>query len=235
MLEARNPQQIEPPADETAEESDSGEGRLGGPNGSLRGPPSALNGAGVEPASLRPGARSAPGAAMQASNSLITKTSPHDTSIGLLHGDPVYGPQRPAHLLRYGEQGTSNWNFDSLNDAPEADDPAETLITHLDNPEDNDDAASNTAVADNGYDDRIDELDPFENNNTTPWSTAGRNTPDSDWPEYHDDHRMYSGAHEPRNADFDALHLEEAGMPGEEAIDIYPDNPPIFSMHDKMD
>lgn len=241
VLEARNPQQTEPTADETAEESDSGEGRLGGPNGSLLGSSSALNGAGVDPANLHGGDGGA-GAGTQVSNSLITRTNQDSSSIGLLHGEPVYGPQRPAHLMRYGDQGSS-WNFDSLNDAPVADEAAETLMINIDNPED-DDAASTTAVMDNtgGYEygDRMEEdFNGFDNNPST-WSTAAPNTPagsDDGFAVYHDDHEVYSHAHGHQPAEFDALHLHDAdmvddGLADDPPVDIYPDLTPE---HDKMD
>ena len=243
VKEARNPQQTESATDDAAEESDSGEGRLGGPNGSLRGPPSALNGLGAGLANLRNGGDGGTaGAAAQVSSSLITRRSKQDGEggIGSLNGETIYGPQRPPHMMEYGNQGSESWTFDSL-DATEADRETETLITHVDDIDQgdgyqDDDALSTTAFGD----DRGDEMDfvSYQPPLTSASSTTGHNTPESgtDWI---DDHNMYS--HQ-EYGDLDTLHLDDAGEIGgaeEEDLpvtDIYP-GPPIFSPEhrEKMD
>ena len=189
------------------------------------------------------------GAGQQANSSQMTRTN----SIGELHGQPVFGPQRPAHLLEYGNQGTSGWSFANL-DATEADEGAERLMTNVDDHNDEDDAASTTAEMDPtgelGWASRMEEdFNGFEDeqdyNNHSAWSTAGRNSPVDDtlgWDNYQDDHRMYSDAHEDQDADFTALHLEDAGAIGGDSeqelptVEIYPAPPtPERMEHDKID
>lgn len=244
--EARNPQQVDNATEEAAEESDSGEGRLGGPNGSLLGSSSVSGAAGVGAVAgsrdrARDGGQPA-GAGQQADNTQMTRTN----SIGELNGQLVYGPQRPPHLLEYGDQGSS-WDFKTLDDAAEADDGAETLMHSVDDHND-DDAASTTAEMDNTGEEmwgpnRMGDFDDYEDTIEFNASSAGRTTPNEPWNNIYDDHSMYSSGRDYQDADgFTALHLEDAGGMGSdggesEAAEIYPDSPasPPPMEHDKMD
>ena len=246
VLESRNPRQPETAAEGTTEESDSGEGRLGGPSGS--GSSSALIGAGVGAANLHGGVGSlGPEAGTQAGSSLMTRTKLHENSLGELHGEPLYGPVRPPHSGEYGNKGAS-WTFAGLDE--DTNDDGERLIGTIDI-NDEDDAASTTAEMDatveGSFGGRMEtDFNEFEDaqelNNSSNWSTAGRNTPaDSTdgWDNQTDQHNLYSDAHEGQDADIHALHLENAGMMGGDdeeelpAVDIYPDPP--TPEHEKMD
>ena len=242
MIDSRNPPQPES-AEETAEESDSGEGKLGGPNGSLHGSSSALTGAGVGAVNLRGGAGSiGAGAQAQADSSLMTRQN----SLGELNGQPLFGPERPPHLREYGDQGSNSWSFDTLDNAGDANDEAGSLLNTVDG----DDAASTTAEMDttleDGYGSRM-QTDfegangGFSNERYCP--SAGRNSPaDGGYMIYHEDnHALYSTAHGGQDdADVHALHLEDAGWIGGgqdtdeemETVDIYPDPP---TPHEKSD
>ena len=209
---------------QAGDESDSGEGKLGGPNGlASRGPPSALNGAGVVLGGVG-------GAGAGVNNRQITRTS--DDSLGTLNGRALYGPQRPPEMMQYGNKGDA-WNFDGLNEQEQG---AETaLMSTMDVEED--DAASTTAVMDNAggfIDPRMEE----------DFDTAGQNTPADSDHEWHDDHTLYSAAHEHHEeADMGSLHLEDAGMIGGEmegvgdspVAEIYPPAAPYYSDHEKLD
>ncbi len=246
-MDARNPQSGE--NGHEAEESDSGEGLLGGPNGSFRGSSSALNGAGAGQTNLRNGASGSHGVGAQANNSLITRTisNHHQNAIGEIHGEAIYGPQRPPHMMEYGNQGAS-WNFSGLDGAADANDDAVTLIDNVAEQDDDDDAASTVALLDNDpfADREMDEWNGFEDNNNL--SSFAAPTPsgsdDGLQIDFADDHGMYSNAHEDYQDDLNptALHLESAGqIGGDELYDdpptavIYPDNLPELGKQDKMD
>ena len=230
VSEARNPQPAESANDETAEESDSGEGRLGGPNGSLLGSSSALTGAGVA-AGNRHAEDGGTGARQAAGNSLTTRTTVNE-----VNGLPVYGPERPPHLLEYGNQGTS-WNFDSLGAdvtmEAEADNAAGMPVDKVDS--DDDDAGSTKAEVDNdganGFDSRMEEdfgefADaPDYNSNMMSWS-AGQTTPVDSSFEWEDS--AFSNAHEQQSTGFNTLHLEDTSIAGDDelpSVNIYPDPP----------
>ncbi|KAK3718569.1 hypothetical protein LTR37_005073 [Vermiconidia calcicola] len=228
VMEARNPQQAEPAAEETAEESDSGEGRLGGPNGSLLGSSGGSIGAGVGAESRRAGSGLA-GVGLGAGSSLMTRTN----QVNEIEGAPVFGPKRPPHM-EYGHIAEPSWNFDGLSDAVEANGDAERLIDNVNSVNaDDDDAASTTAEMGNMGDDDFarsmdEEFSSFENTGGSNWSTAGYTTPVEDSFGTYDDHHLYSSAHEHQD---DTLHLEDAGLIGQheendpETVHIYPGPP----------
>ena len=150
--------------------------------------------------------------------------------INEIQGSPVYGPARPPYMLEYGNQGAPQWNFDGINTATaesEADDAVGRLINNVD--DEDDDAGSTTAEMDTtddyAFESRMDDVGFSDAQEFNDWS-AGHNTPNSTagW-DNHDDHGMYSDAHEQQ----DVLHLEDAGMTGEEdefpTVNIYPDPP----------
>ena len=249
VTEARNPTQ--PESGEEGEEPESGEGKLGGPTSSLRGSSSALVGAGAGTnGSLRNTANGSTGAG----NSLTMKqttTSQSDgdkssTSLGTLNGKPVMGPERPPHL-QYGTQGSS-WGFEALDQQHEADEGAtDRLLGSLETGDVDDDADSTVANQDNdsAFEDGSDwpmhgssshfqdAADGFNTRGSSGF--AGANTPIDDgmsmdhgtYNDYeYDDHTLYSDAHAHQDADMETLHLEDAGMTGDEsgsplAHDIY--------------
>lgn len=237
VLDARNPP--ETAGDEMTDGLESGEGKLGGPNGCL-GSSSALIGAGAGVASLRGGSGGA-GAGTPASNSLMWKTSLGEHAIGVINGAPVYGPRRPVEL----PGSTAEWSFSNLDN--DTADNAQTLLQHADSPQQgleiySDDAASTTAEMDNndeyayGYD------GAHELGTNSHWSTAGRNTPidsDDDLASWRAD--MYPDAHDNQDADLGVLHLEDAGRIGDELYEdaptanIYPSELPATMDRDKMD
>lgn len=217
VVDFRNPA----PTDETAEESDSGEGRLGGPNGSLlsSGSSSGLTGAGAAAAGSL-GNLASGSSALGAGRSLTTRTGTEQSSGRQVEGGVVYGPVRPPHL-RYGNQGTVGWGFGNLNEDQRAGDAAGSLMNNVDNENDNDDGdASSTAHMD--WEDAPSSLE------------AGRGTPVHSSPALaddleRDDHAVYSSAHEDLG---DVLHLEDAGTTGafdyeeeETPVDVYPGLP----------
>lgn len=219
-------------ATEDAEESDSGEGKLGGPDpSSIRlGSSSNFNGAGVGAANR--GGSGGTGAGNSLSRKLTTMRNDEDEGIGMdddgdaspigtLHGKPLYGPQRPAHLREYGEQGTASWGFDGLDNQADGSD-AEMLLDKLEN---NDDNASTAAELDSNMGDSRMNDDFYQDATEHPHSSPiGWNDPNEEWnyDGYNDDHTLYSGAHDPES--LDALHLEDAGTMGggqsPEAVDI---------------
>ena len=225
VQESCNPTQTESAAEETAEESDSGEGKLGGPIGSLQSSSGSAIGAGAAASTLSraSGGGISAGAGAQAGSSLMTKTN------------------------EYGVQG-AKWNFDILKDAPAAvDEDAEGLMNDV--VEGNDDAAGSTTAEVDGQDDRMDEewggyedtAEEFQN--PSPWSSAARNSPVDgvDWAvDYRDDHGAYSHGYEDQGEELSALHLEDAGtigqepVPEPETVDVYPD-PPTPGRHDMLD
>lgn len=148
----------------------------------------------------------------------------------------MYGPQRPPAMLQYGNKGdTGGWNFDNLNDQA----PGTALMNTMD-VEDNEDAASTTAVLDSttggGF-----IIDRMEED----FDSRGQNTP-AESPNWVDDHTFYSSAHEQQDeADMDSLHLEDTGRIGSFEVDdpvaeIYPEETPLLfspseNEHEKMD
>jgi hypothetical protein len=149
----------------------------------------------------------------------MTKTTQDESPVHEVDGTPVvFGPQRPPYLLEYGNQGNSGWGFDGL-DAQVTDDAAGALMSNVD------DGDADSMGANMDVDEEAGWQDAQEFGASS--MSAGRGTPvDSSpgWPV--DDHAVYSSAHE----DFgDVLHLEDAGMTGEEeengTVDIHPDPP----------
>lgn len=241
--------------DDAGEDSDSGEGRLGGPNGFLRGPSSAGTGAGVAEngmESLRSEVGSGGvGAGAQVNNSLtMTRTTSSEHAIGDVGGLPIYGPQRPPS---YGNQGGS-WGFGALGSGGasgiEVDGGVQTLVQSVEGGRDidltgdnDDDAASTEAIRD------TDDLMFEDASEHQP--TAGQNSPPENWDDfqpddYQDDHRMYAGGRgaEDQDAGIDALHLEDAGAIGSAEMDYDEEMPPLDSspptpphsgMHEKLD
>ncbi|KAK4546584.1 hypothetical protein LTR36_001801 [Oleoguttula mirabilis] len=227
-------------AGEDPEESDSGEGRLGGPTSLLRGSSSALVAAGAGTnASLR---SIASGGAPGAGNSLTTKemtmtgqNDGDDGSLGTLNGKRVIGPHRPPHL-QYGSQGAPSWNFDELDQPTQTDgSPTERLLGGMVDPDADADVDSTAAEADSavGMDDdyqRSDVADEEYNNRDS--SGYGRansraNSPsDTAMAGYLDDHSLYSDAHDHQNPEMDTMHVEDSGTTGAD-----PDSPPAYELH----
>lgn len=240
VLQSRNPDQHETAGEETTEESDAGEGQLGGPNGSLLGSSSALTGAGVGRAALTNGAGGrVAGAGTQANSNQITRTNSH--SIGMVNGQPVYGPQRPSQgQLKYGDQGTP-WNWAGIDGA----DYGTEALTNSINMSD-DDAKSTVAEADDSAETSLRDdiaIDPLLSSQS---SGVGHNTPlgsEAGWAsDYDDDQAKYMDGLRGRDDSGDALHLHDAGMTeaiGDEhplTVDIHLTSPPpTFTEHDKME
>ena len=217
VLEFRNP----PAADEAepAEESDSGEGRLGDPNGSLsKGSSSGLTGAAV---GARPNGASL-GADQRAGNSLMTSSANQTIEV---EGTPVqYGPILPPHMRakykQYGDQGSSSWNFNTLETETAVADPDDAAGNLMDNVDDDGDADS--------MGNNMDWEDANEYS-SMPGLSAGHNSPIHSSPilnDGFDDHAMYSSTHEHLD---NALHLEDAGTFAQEGdpetVEIHPDPP----------
>lgn len=231
--EERNPHQTEGSVDEMAEESDSGEGKLGGPNGSLLGSSSGSTGAGVGAGNRAAGAGGT-GAGRSAGSSLTTRMS-----------ETIFGPQRPSSdqmLLGYGTQGNQSWGFGNLDNDAAAHDDAARLMENMD---DHDETGSTTVEMDTSADFNADRADDFDSYQDVPgmnqFSSVGRSSPvDNGWNLY-DQHEMYSDAHNFQQEDDDLpdLHVENAGNAAEDdppAVDIHPDPPsPERMEHDKMD
>ncbi|KAK3676083.1 hypothetical protein LTR78_003833 [Recurvomyces mirabilis] len=126
----RNPPEI---GDATeADDEESGEGKLGGLTPSLHGSSSALVVAGADKTTSGKGLNTAGSGSRGVGSSLMTRMSNEgseesESSLGMLDGKPLSGPQRPPHL-QYGSQG-NNWSFDAIGSesaqpATEADDSA---------------------------------------------------------------------------------------------------------------
>ena len=167
------------------------------------------------------------GASTGAGSLPTTKTS---SPVREVDGLPVFGPARPPHMLEYGNQGSTSWGFDGLLQSgadvtaeAEANDAADRLMDNVDandNDEEGDDASSTRAEMDTSADFGGNEEfgaytdAPEYGTHTQDWS-AGRNTPVDSPSAWYDDHAAYSTAHEHQDADFTALHLEDAGMTGQ--------------------
>ncbi|KAK5174694.1 uncharacterized protein LTR77_001776 [Saxophila tyrrhenica] len=213
----------EPPADD-AEESDAGEGRLGGPNGFSRGPSSAGTGAGA--GSLRSGGASGGAGARAGGRALMKKDSESSgaTGMGTINGQQLYGPERPPV--------GADWTFNNLDRSGGGEEGASmSLMQSVEGPdltpEDDDDAASTTAQMDEDGGNASPRLwnqdDEFEDASDTPYpgwapSSATRTTPIDEIsppayssPPYElDDHNLYTSG----RGNLDSLHLNDTGMTG---------------------
>jgi hypothetical protein len=127
-------------------------------------------------------------------------------------------------MLAYGNQGNAGWGFDALY-SPDADDAAGALMTNVET----EDGDADSTVAEGGdgpyeLDAHMSDGSPWEDAQEFSGLSAGRGTPVHSSP--YDDHAVYSEAHETQFDD--VLHLENAGMTGEEdgtPVEIYPDPP----------
>ncbi|KAK5127993.1 hypothetical protein LTR85_005110 [Meristemomyces frigidus] len=225
---------------EDADESESGEGKLGGPTSSLRGSSSALvaAGAGTNGSVRNPGDGGPTGAGNSLTTRETTMTDQSDAGNGLLgtlNGKRVIGPQRPPHL-QFGSQGSPSWGFDVLAQPAEADErDTDRLIEDLDDGGDGD-ADSTVAEADAERDSALGDDHDYQNepyaadedyNTLNSSGYGGANTPiDTEMGNFEDDHALYSGAHEQHGPEMGALHLEDAGMIGAD-----PDSPPAHEIH----
>lgn len=221
--EARNPvapTDSQANDDTAAEESDSGEGRLGGrANGSLRSS-GGWNGAGAGANSARGGSGGISGARQGAGSSLMTKGE-----TGTSEGEPgklFYGPERPPHMREYGDQGSAEWNWGAIDrgvvtgDEDAASD-AGSMHANVDQDDDGDQFMGNNLLDDTPP--PLEPPDPFGN------SPAGAGTPNADAAssmDYNDDHALYSTGREYEDEyDHDGvLHLENAGSMGADAESI---------------
>lgn len=210
VADFRNPPQQNASADE-AEESDSGEGRLGDPSSTLRGSSSNSTGAGVAATTglqlqaqttLQGAGNGSTG--QQAGQNLKSRTLGTSDDEGISMDD---GPRQ------YGNIGTSSWSFDALGHDKNADSDAEMLLDRLDG-----DADSTVAEQDSDTDANWNNMedDGF-------YLGAGDHMAD----DYEVNHAMYSNAHA-SDAQVDSLHLEDTTMMSDDppAVDItLPDDP----------
>jgi ubiquitin carboxyl-terminal hydrolase 4/11 len=234
---ACNPDLVESAADDVGE---SGEVRLGGPTRLLHGSPSdsAAEVATTSSATLLNNAAGGLGGA--AVNNLIRRppmersTSEEDEGVamgglGLSNGRTVYGPERPPHLQQYGSQG-NDWSFDLLEGGGDGAAESDALLHNADGDAD-------STIAEFDRDEAVDleqddefgvrgYMDPSNNGLTLSASStgaAGMNTPVEEMSvdDQHDQHGLYSSAHvDPMMYELedtgDSLHLEDAGMTGQE-------------------
>lgn len=197
MNEARNP----PPAtdnEDAADDSDSGEGRLGGRlNGSLRSS-GGWNGAGALGAASA--AATGNGGILGAKQEVGSSQTTRGTEMSE-DGRPFSGPKGLT-------QPQVGWNFASIDGQGDAaeDEGGSDAESLAGNPDQDDDG-------DARMDDSLPSLDP-----TGDWpNSAGAGTPElPDGMEFSDDHHLYSGG---RGNEYDdgTLHLENAGYDHEDA------------------
>ncbi len=239
--EFRNPS-ADAAADD-AEESDSGEGRLGGPNGFSRGPSSAGTGAGA--GSLRSGGASGgAGAQGRAGSRLLTMEEQRKGGIGMLDGKVAFGPQRPEET----------WSFEPIKDHQnEGGDVSGTLMQSVedvsgggfepaDDADSDDGNASTTALMDNDPESPYQQFEDMGEAIPNWDQSGGQTTPVDELmtpSPYLDDHDLYSTSRGNQDADYDTLHLEDTGMIGEyddtPASYSDPPTPPGGYQHDKTD
>lgn len=202
MNEARNPVANADTEDTAAEDSDSGEGRLGDrANGSQRSS-GGWKGAGA-PGAAATGNGLAGGVKLGADSSLMTK------GMGMNEeGQPYYGPPRPP---QFGDQGSGGWNWSGIDDQDGAADGGAGS-----------DAGSTTANVDQDDDgDAFMADDPPELETTESSSgAAGAGTPndadDFDMT-YSDDHGLYSGGRSGQygyDGNDNVLYVENVGSMG---------------------
>ena len=208
VYEARHPTSIDGTnEDATAEDSDSGEGRLGGPTpSSLHGSSSAFNGAGVGAANhtsttsrkgyLGNGGRA--GAPAPADSSLTqkqTKTiynnsnNDNSRSLGHINGKPVLGPHRPPPLVdhAYGSQGNEAWDFTPLQNTSYSGGGGAAAEENL---------LGNMSDRDNDIVSTITELDDQDDDSAYGESIGGNADLTMDDDDDDDDLNHYSDAHE---------------------------------------
>ncbi|KAF2715927.1 UCH-domain-containing protein [Polychaeton citri CBS 116435] len=209
------------------DDSDSGEGRLGGPLSSHLHGSSSAGKAGAGAAAQNPlrGGGGGPGAGNSLTQRSQTTNNDADEdegidmsedgrrgSIGTLNGKALYGPVRPQHL-QFGSQDEPGWSFNTLDDGNNDDDSSTRLVQSI---EHDDNASSTAAEIDslaNGLDDRSQDF-----NNDSDWPSAGlspfRNSPTTAYEQGEGGFMDDSGD--------EALHLEDAGTVGGDGEDPAP-------------
>lgn len=143
------------------------------------------------------------------------------------------GPERPPHLMQYGTQGSASWDFGALDQPALADERDTDSLLRGVNDGDTDSTTAemdhDSAFGGDGDDYQntfVNESEDYDTRNSSGYGGANTPVDDTMMSYEQDDHTMYSGAHEAQDIEMDSLHLENAGVTGEEA-----DSPPVHEIH----